>query len=55
MFEELTSLVDPGKKAYRPKKGRSNVIMFVGNLQTSVLFFKGEKVELNIEFFFLFV
>jgi signal recognition particle subunit SRP54 len=38
VFEELTALVDPGKKAYRPKKGRSNVIMFVGTLFIIVRF-----------------
>lgn len=30
VFEELTRLVDPGKKPFRPKKGKINVIMFVG-------------------------
>ena len=29
-FLELTNLVDPGKKPWRPKKGKFNVVMFVG-------------------------
>jgi len=30
VFQELVKLVDPGIKPYQPKKGRANVIMFVG-------------------------
>jgi len=30
VFKELVKLVDPGVKPYQPKKGRANVIMFVG-------------------------
>jgi len=30
VFQELVSLVDPGVKPYQPKKGKANVIMFVG-------------------------
>ncbi|KAJ1962917.1 Signal recognition particle [Dispira parvispora] len=30
VMDELCRLVDPGVEPYRPKKGRSNVIMFVG-------------------------
>lgn len=30
MFQHLTKLVDPGKKAFRPRKGKTAVIMFVG-------------------------
>lgn len=30
VFEELQKLVDPGVEPYKPKKGRPNVIMFVG-------------------------
>lgn len=30
LFDELTALVDGKQEPYRPKKGRSNVIMFVG-------------------------
>ena len=30
VFDELLALVDPGKKPYRPKKGKVNVILFVG-------------------------
>ena len=30
VFKELVKLVDPGVKPYQPKKGKSNVIMFVG-------------------------
>lgn len=29
-MDELTSLVDPGVEAWKPKKGKANVIMFVG-------------------------
>jgi len=29
-MDELTRLVDPGVEAWKPKKGKSNVIMFVG-------------------------
>jgi len=30
VFQELVKLVDPGIKPYQPKKGKANVIMFVG-------------------------
>jgi len=30
VFQELVKLVDPGVEAYKPKKGKANVIMFVG-------------------------
>lgn len=30
VFDELVALVDPHAESFRPKKGRSNVIMFVG-------------------------
>ncbi|KAJ1921575.1 Signal recognition particle [Mycoemilia scoparia] len=30
VFEELCNLVDPGVEQWKPKKGKSNVIMFVG-------------------------
>jgi len=30
VFKELVSLVDPGIEPYKPKKGKANVIMFVG-------------------------
>ncbi|XP_023346359.1 signal recognition particle 54 kDa protein [Eurytemora carolleeae] len=30
VFQELVQLVDPGVKPYQPKKGKANVIMFVG-------------------------
>ena len=30
VFTELVKLVDPGVKPYQPKKGKPNVIMFVG-------------------------
>jgi signal recognition particle subunit SRP54 len=30
VFDELVKLVDPHNEPYKPKKGRSNVIMFVG-------------------------
>lgn len=30
IFEELCEMLSPGKKPFAPKKGRSNVIMFVG-------------------------
>ena len=30
MFDELCSMMDPGAKPYVPKKGKSNVFMFVG-------------------------
>eukprot|EP00088_Acartia_fossae_P064922 TRINITY_DN7997_c0_g1_i5.p1 TRINITY_DN7997_c0_g1~~TRINITY_DN7997_c0_g1_i5.p1 ORF type:complete len:515 (-),score=162.38 TRINITY_DN7997_c0_g1_i5:681-2225(-) len=30
VFQELVKLVDPGVKPYQPKKGKPNVIMFVG-------------------------
>ena len=30
VFKELVKLVDPGVKPYQPKKGKPNVIMFVG-------------------------
>ncbi|CAG8505263.1 876_t:CDS:10 [Paraglomus occultum] len=30
VFDELCKLVDPGVEAYRPKKGKANIIMFVG-------------------------
>ena len=30
VFTELVKLVDPGVKPYQPKKGKCNVIMFVG-------------------------
>lgn len=29
-MDELTRLVDPGVEAWKPKKGKANVIMFVG-------------------------
>ena len=29
-LKELVKLVDPGIKPYKPKKGKANVIMFVG-------------------------
>ena len=35
VFEELQKLVDPGTEPYKPKKGKPNVIMFVG-LQVSL-------------------
>ena len=37
VFQELVQLVDPGVKPYQPKKGKANVIMFVG-LQGMQLF-----------------
>jgi signal recognition particle subunit SRP54 len=30
IFDELVALVDPGTQSYKPVKGKSNVIMFVG-------------------------
>jgi len=30
VFEELCNLVDPGVESFKPKKGKRNVIMFVG-------------------------
>ena len=30
IFEELCEMLNPGKKPYTPKKGKPNVIMFVG-------------------------
>lgn len=30
VVEELTKMLDAGKKPYQPKKGKSNVVMFVG-------------------------
>jgi len=30
VFQELVTLVDPGIEAYKPKKGKPNIIMFVG-------------------------
>merc|ERR1712029_1099443 len=30
VFQELVKLVDPGIEPYKPKKGKPNVIMFVG-------------------------
>ncbi len=30
VYQELVSMVDPGKKPYVPKKGKPSVIMFVG-------------------------
>ncbi len=30
IFDELVALVDPGTDCYKPLKGKSNVIMFVG-------------------------
>eukprot|EP00960_Hanusia_phi_P011951 347985-Hanusia_phi.AAC.4 len=30
VFEELCEMLNPGKKPYQPKKGKPNVIMFVG-------------------------
>merc|ERR1711934_1115485 len=30
VFQELVKLVDPGIEAYKPKKGKPNIIMFVG-------------------------
>ena len=35
-MQELVKLVDPGVEAYKPKKGKPNVIMFVG-LQVRIL------------------
>ena len=38
VFKELVKLVDPGVKPFQPKKGKSNVIMFVGlqvNMKTT--------------------
>jgi len=29
-MDELTRLVDPGVEPWKPKKGKANVIMFVG-------------------------
>lgn len=34
IFDELVALVDPGTQVYKPVKGKSNIIMFVG-LQVS--------------------
>lgn len=36
IFDELVALVDPGSPVYKPVKGKSNVIMFVG-LQVYIL------------------
>ena len=36
VFQELVTLVDPGIEAYKPKKGKPNIIMFVG-LQVRLL------------------
>ena len=30
VFQELVKLVDPGVKPHQPKKGKANIIMFVG-------------------------
>jgi len=30
VFDELVRMLDPGKEAFKPKKGKTNVIMFVG-------------------------
>lgn len=30
VYDELVKLVDPHAEPYKPKKGKSNVIMFVG-------------------------
>jgi signal recognition particle GTPase len=30
VFNELCNMLDPGKPAFVPKKGKPNVIMFVG-------------------------
>ena len=30
VFQELVKLVDPGVKPHTPKRGKANVIMFVG-------------------------
>ena len=30
VFQELVKLVDPGVKPHTPKKGKANIIMFVG-------------------------
>ena len=30
VFDNLVQLLSPAKEPYRPKKGRSNVVMFVG-------------------------
>ncbi len=30
VFEELCEMLNPGKAPYQPKKGKPNVIMFVG-------------------------
>lgn len=30
IFDELVALVDPGTQSYKPVKGKSNIIMFVG-------------------------
>jgi len=36
VFDELCALLDPGSEPFKPVKGKSNVIMFVG---TFVVFF----------------
>eukprot|EP00741_Cyanophora_paradoxa_P020412 tig00021254_g19703.t1 len=30
VFDELCAMLDPGKKPYQPKKGRPNIVVFVG-------------------------
>ena len=30
VFDELVAMLDPGKPVFKPKKGKSNVILFVG-------------------------
>ena len=54
VFQELVQLVDPGVKPYQPKKGKANVIMFVG-LQGRQLFIhhtglptKDETAEITV-------
>jgi signal recognition particle subunit SRP54 len=47
IFDELVALVDPGIEGYKPVKGRTNVIMFVG-LQVIIFFIKKVFVEANL-------
>jgi signal recognition particle subunit SRP54 len=47
-MDELCRLVDPGVEAWKPKKGHSNVIMFVG-LQGSGKTTTCTKVTITIE------
>jgi signal recognition particle subunit SRP54 len=30
VFDELCALLDPGKKPFKPIKGKTNILMFVG-------------------------